>query len=92
MGKSRGRGEGEGNEGSLPSSNFGASFCGHPRALGPGAFLRTKVTTIKDPLGAFVQALLPLRKNPVAHYRRSCQRHSRGAGRSGSLQQMLRHD
>ena len=26
------------------------------------------MTTIKDPLGAFVHALLPLRKNPVAHY------------------------
>jgi hypothetical protein len=32
------------------------------------AFIRTKETTIKDPLGAFVHALIPLRKNSVAHY------------------------
>ena len=34
----------------------------------PSAFIRTKVTTIKDTLGAFVHALLPLGKNLVAHY------------------------
>ena len=32
------------------------------------AFIRTKEMTIKDPLAVFVHALLPLRKNRVAHY------------------------
>jgi hypothetical protein len=50
----------------VPSKTFEAKIAtGERRRF---AFIRTKVTTIKDPLGAFVQALLPLRKNPVEHY------------------------
>jgi hypothetical protein len=50
----------------VPSTTFEAKIASGARR--PSAFIRTKVTTIKDPLGAFFRALLPLRKNPVAYY------------------------
>ena len=50
----------------VPSKTFEEKIASGERR--PSAFIRTKVTTIKDPLGAFVRALLPLRKNPVAYY------------------------
>jgi hypothetical protein len=50
----------------IPSETFEAKLAAGERRR--FAFIRTKETTIKDPLGAFVHALLPLRKNPVAHY------------------------
>jgi hypothetical protein len=50
----------------VPAKMFEAKITAGERR--PSAFIRTKVTTIKDPLGAFVQTLLPLRKNPVAYY------------------------
>ena len=50
----------------VPSKTFEAKIASGERRS--SAFIRTKVTTIKDPLGAFVQTLLPLRKNPVAYY------------------------
>jgi hypothetical protein len=50
----------------VPSKTFEAKIASGERR--PSAFIRTKETIIKDPLGAFVHALLPLRKNTVAHY------------------------
>ena len=50
----------------IPSETFEAKLAAGERRR--FAFIRTKETTIKDPLGAFVHALLPLRKNPVANY------------------------
>jgi hypothetical protein len=50
----------------VPSKTFEAKIASGERRS--SAFIRTKVTTIKDPLGAFIRALLPLRKNPVAYY------------------------
>ena len=50
----------------IPSETFEAKLAAGERRR--FAFVRTKETTIKDPLGAFVHALLPLRKNPVANY------------------------
>jgi hypothetical protein len=50
----------------IPSETFEAKLAAGERHR--FAFIRTKETTIKDPLGAFAHALLPLRKNPVAQY------------------------
>jgi hypothetical protein len=50
----------------VPSKTFEAKIASGERRL--SASIRTKVTTIKDPLGAFVRALLPMRKNPVVYY------------------------
>ena len=50
----------------LPSETFEAKLAAGERRR--FAFVRAKETTIKDPLAVFVHALLPLRKNPVAHY------------------------
>ena len=50
----------------IPSETFEAKLAAGERRR--FAFIRTKETTIKDPLAVFVHALLPLRKNPVAHY------------------------
>jgi hypothetical protein len=50
----------------VPAELFEAKIAAGERR--PTAFIRTQVTTIKDPLGAFVQTLLPLRRNPVAYY------------------------
>jgi hypothetical protein len=46
----------------IPSETFEAKLAAGERHR--FAFIRTKETTIKDPLGAFAHALLPLRKNP----------------------------
>jgi hypothetical protein len=50
----------------VPSKTFEAKIAAGERR--PSAFIRTKVMSIKDPLSAFVHALLPLRKNTVEYY------------------------
>ena len=50
----------------IPRETFEAKLAAGERRR--FAFVQAKETTIKNPLAVFVHTLLPLRKNPVAHY------------------------